>query len=54
MINPKEKIIIREERENYENSLLDEYEKLARFINANETDVFLTGEQLKNILDDID
>ena len=37
----------------YDNSL-DEYEKLARFINANETDVFLTGEQLKNILDDID
>ena len=37
----------------YDNSL-DEYEKLARFINANETDVFLTGEQLKNILDEID
>ena len=41
MINPKEKIIIREERENYENSLLDEYEKLENEKNG----YFLTDDQ---------
>ena len=45
MINPKEKIIIREERENYENSLLDEYEKLENEKNG----YFLTDDQYNDI-----